>query len=172
MSTFLLTAEHLHVLLNHLPIIGLAMGLLALALALLLRSRPAQIVALVLVLIAAASAWPVNLTGQRAYDTMHEQVDKPSLALLDTHMERAEKVAPAFYALALLAAAALAAPRKWPRSTFPLAIATLSLGALCMGASGWIGDAGGKIRHSEFRTEQPPASAPPASTKEAAHHSH
>jgi hypothetical protein len=158
--------EHVHVLLNHLPVIGLALGILALVLALLLRSRPAQIVALVLVLVSAASAWPVNFTGQRAYEPMRGVVDDAGADWLDAHMDRAEKAAPAFYALALLAIAALAAPRKWPRSALPLAWATLALALLCEGASGWIALAGGQIRHPEFRTEAAPASEPTE------HHTH
>ena len=153
--------EHIHVLLNHLPVIGLAMGILALTLAFLLRSRAAQIVGLVLVLVSAASAWPVNFTGLHAYEALRGIVDDDSADWLDEHMERAEKFAPAFYALAALAAAALLAPRKWPRTTTPLAIATLALAVACEGASGWIALAGGQIRHPEFRSE----SAPPGPTQ-------
>ena len=152
-------------LLNHLPVVGLAMGVLALALALLLHSRPAQIVALILVFLAAASAWPVNFTGQRAYETVRALTDDAGTDWLDAHMERAEKVAPAFYALAALAAAALLAPRKWPRATLPLALATLALAVVCAGASGWIALAGGQIRHPEFRTAPPPS-------EPAEHHAH
>ena len=149
--------EHVHVLINHLPVIGLAMAILALALALMHHSRKTEIVALILVFVAAASAWPVNFTGQRAYKAVREITDEGGTAWLDEHMERAEKAAPVFYVLALLAAAALVAPHKWPRSGRPLAIATLALGVLCEGAGGWIALAGGQIRHPEFRTESPPA---------------
>ena len=149
--------EHIHVLLNHLPVIGLAFAILALALALMHHSRKTEIVALILVLIAAASAWPVNFTGQRAYETVRTLTDDAGTDWLDAHMERAEKAAPAFYALALLAAAALIAPHKWPRSTRPLAIATLALAVACEGAGGWIALAGGQIRHPEFRGEPPPS---------------
>lgn len=151
------SVEHIHVLLNHLPVSGLAMGIFALALALLLRSRPAQVVGLVLVLVSAASAWPVNFTGQRAYKTVRGLTDDDGTDWLDAHMERAEKAAPAFYVLALLAAAALLAPHKWPRTTRPLAIATLALAVACEGASGWIALAGGQIRHPEFRSGPPPS---------------
>jgi hypothetical protein len=144
--------EHIHVLLNHLPVIGLAMGILALVLALLLRSRPAQVVALVLLFAAAASAWPVMFTGQRAYKPMRGLVDDAGSDWLDAHKERAEKAAPAFYLLAVLTAAALLAPRTWPRIALPLTIATLALAVLCEGASIWIALAGGQIRHPEFRS--------------------
>jgi hypothetical protein len=76
---------------------------------------------------------------------------------LDEHMERAEKTAPAFYALALLTAAALIVPHKSPRTTRPLAVATLVLALLCEGAAGWIALAGGQIRHPEFRSAPLPS---------------
>ena len=152
--------EHVHVLLNHLPVIGLAMAILALALALMHHSRKTEIVALILVLVSAASAWPVNFTGQRAYETVRGLVDDGGADWLDAHMERAEKAAPAFYALAVLAAAALLAPHKWPRMTRPLAIATLALAVLCEGAGGWIALAGGQIRHPEFRNSPGPSTEP------------
>jgi hypothetical protein len=157
--------EHVHVMLNHLPIIGLAMAILALALALMHHSRKAEIVALILVFVAAASAWPVNLTGERAYKTVRTLTDEDGAVWLDAHMDRAEKAAPAFYVLALLAAAALVVPHKWPRTTRPIAIATLVLAGACAGAGGWIALAGGAIRHPEFRTGPPP-------TDEQAAHQH
>jgi len=149
--------EHIHVLINHLPVIGLAMAILALVLALGHHSRKAEMIALILVLVAAASAWPVNFTGQRAYKTVRALTDDAGTDWLDQHKERAEKTAPAFYSLALLTAAALIVPHKWPRTTRPLAIAILVFALLCEGVSGWIALAGGQIRHPEFRTEPPPA---------------
>jgi len=130
-----------------------------------MRSRAAEIVALVLVFVAAASAWPVNLTGQRAYKIVRGLTDDRGTDWLDVHMERAETVAPMFYTLAALAAGALIAPRKWPRSSLPLSISTLALAILCAVASGWIALAGGQIRHPEFRTASPPA-------EPAEHHTH
>jgi hypothetical protein len=157
--------EHIHVLINHLPVIGLAMAILALALALTHHSRKTEIIALILVFVAAASAWPVNFTGHRAYETVRVLTDDGGSDWLDAHMDRAEKTAPAFYLLALLTAAALIAPHKWPRTTRPLALATLALAVLCEVASGWIALAGGQIRHPEFRNEPPPS-------KPTEHHTH
>jgi disulfide bond formation protein DsbB len=149
--------EHTHVLLNHLPVTGLAMAILALALALKHHSRKTEIIALILVFVASASAWPVVSTGQRAYRTVRAITDDRGTAWLDEHMERGEKAAPAFYTLAVLSLAALVAPHKWPRSTRPLAFATLALAVLCLGASSWISLAGGQVRHPEFRNETAPA---------------
>src|SRR4030095_14022319 len=60
--------EDVHVLLNPLPIYGLAMGWIGLVIGFFLRSRPAQIATLVLILISAASAWPVYGFRAQGYE--------------------------------------------------------------------------------------------------------
>jgi hypothetical protein len=155
------STEHIHVLLNHIPIIGLGAATLGLAIALIQKSRPAEIVALILVFLTSALAWPVNVTGTRSYENIQDISDKNGIAWLDEHMHRAEKTEPAFYVLAALALAALLVPRKWPRATTPLTLLTLLLAIACTAAGGWIALAGGRVRHPEFRTSQiPPAESP------------
>ena len=151
---------YLHVLLNHLPIFGTALGALALGVALGLRSRPAQITALVVVLVASASAWPVLVTGQQAYKPIRGLTDDDGSDWLDMHMDRAEKTICAFYLLAAVALAGLLAPRKWPRSATPLAVTNFALSLLCFGLAGYIAQAGGRVRHPEFRPEHQPAPSP------------
>jgi hypothetical protein len=148
--------EYIHVLINPLPIYGLAMGWLGLVIALFLRSRRAQIATLGIVLMSAASAWPVFEFGEQAYDRVLTMADDDGHAWLDEHQHRAEQFIYFFYALALLSAAAIALPIKWPRSSLPFTIAVLLLGALVLGMGGYIAYAGGKIRHREFRNESPP----------------
>jgi len=152
--------EYIHVLLNPLPVYGLAMGLIALVVAFFLKSRPAQIVALIVVLICSASAWPVYEFGEQAYDRVLSMSDEPGHAWLDEHQDRAEDCIWFFYALAALSAVALVGPRKWPRSTTPFVIAVILLSAVTLGLGGYIAYAGGKIRHREFRNVPPPAKKP------------
>jgi hypothetical protein len=140
-----------HLLINHVPIIGLGFAVLALVLALLVRNVVAQRIALVLVLLASGSAWAVNWTGNRAFDVMHEQTDDAGSDWLDKHVERAESAAPAFYGLAGLSLTALLVPLRWPRSGPVLGWIVLVLGLGCLGAAGWIAKAGGQVRHAELR---------------------
>jgi uncharacterized membrane protein len=149
--------EYVHVLLNPLPVYGLAVGVIALIVALFLRHRSAQTVALILILIAAASAWPVVHYGEAAFDRALSMSDADGEAWLKAHEARAEKLEYLFYALATLAAAAILLPKKWPASAKPLLIATLLLALVSLGAGGYIAYAGGKIRHREFRTSKPPS---------------
>lgn len=148
--------EYIHVLINPLPIYGLVLSWVGLIIALFLRSRRAQIATLALVLISSTSAWPVYEFGQQAYDRVLSIADSDGQAWLDEHQDRAEDLIYIFYALAALSAIAIAAPMKWPKSSVPLAVAAILLGAVTLGTGGYIAYAGGKIRHREFRNEPPP----------------
>jgi len=148
--------EYTHVLINPLPIYGLFLSWVGLIIALFLRSRRAQIATLALVLISSTSAWPVYEFGQQAYDRVLSIADSDGQAWLDEHQDRAEDLIYIFYALAALSAIAIAAPMKWPKSSVPLAVAAILLGAVSWGSGGYIAYAGGKIRHREFRNEPPP----------------
>lgn len=148
---FGLPPEYVHVLINPMPVYGLAMGVLALGAALVLRNKTAQTIGLGLVIIAAASAWPVAHFGQNAYKQIRGQADDAGQDALDEHMERADKLVPIFYATAVLGVVALIGQRKFPRAATPLAAVTLAAAIASLGAGGWISKAGGQIRHSEFR---------------------
>lgn len=152
--------EYIHTLLNPIPVYGLVSGLIGLVVALLLRSRPAQIATLVIVLLSGASAWPVYEFGEQAYDRVLTMADEPGQAWLDEHRDRAEDLIWLFYGLAILSAAAIALPIKWPRSAVPLAVAVLLIGLVTFGAGGYIAYAGGKVRHREFRNASPPPRKP------------
>jgi hypothetical protein len=152
--------EYIHVLINPLPVYGLAMGVLGLVVAFFLRSRPAQIATLIIVLICAASAWPTFVLGKQAKDRVLSMENEVGDAWLEEHEDRAEDLIWIFYALAVLSAIALFAPAKWPRSATPLVIAVILLGFATLGAGGYIAYAGGKVRHREFRNVPPPTRKP------------
>jgi hypothetical protein len=75
--------EYIHVTLNYLPIYGTILGALVLAISLVLRNRAAQITALILTLIAGVSAYPVLVSGQRAYKTIRGMSDDAGADALD-----------------------------------------------------------------------------------------
>src|SRR5690242_20310799 len=152
--------EYIHTLLNPLPVYGLAMGLIGLIVAFFLKSRAAQIATLVIVLICSASAWPVYEFGEQAKDRVLSMENEVGDAWLEEHQDRAEDLIWMFYVLAILSAAALVAPKKWPRSGAPLVIIVILLGIATFGAGGYIAYAGGKVRHREFRNVPPPQRKP------------
>jgi len=152
--------EYFHVLINPMPIYGLATAALVLAGALILRNRPAQLLALAMVFLCAASAWPTYLAGEKAYYRVYPTADSEGQQWLDAHKHRAEKLIYVFYALAVVALSAALVPAKAPKTAFPLAALTLIMALISLAAGGWIGKAGGKIRHPEFRHEPPPRPPP------------
>ena len=152
--------EYIHTLLNPLPVYGLAMGLIGLIVAFFLKSRAAQIATLVVVLISSASAWPVYEFGEQAKDRVLSMESEVGGAWLEEHQDRAEDLIWMFYVLAIFSAAALVAPKKWPRSATPLVIGVILLGIATFAAGGYIAYAGGKVRHREFRNVPPPQRKP------------
>ena len=148
--------EYLHVLLNPLPVYGLAVAVFGLIAAMCFGSRGGQVIALVLIFICAASAWPTVHYGKAAESGVVAMADDDGQAWLKAHEQRADKLIYLFYVLALVSLAAIFAPRKWPKTTRPLALATLILAFASLGAGFYIAHAGGKIRHREFRTVPPP----------------
>lgn len=160
---------YLHVLINHLPIIGTVVGLFGLVIALLLRSRIALVPALAIVLLSGISAWPVYVTGSNAYRPLMKISDDTGRAWLDEHMDRADRTTWVFYAMAGIAAIALVAPKKWPKSAIPLGIATALAAMAGTITGGYIAQAGGLVRHVEFRI---PGQPPPGDEEAGDHHHH
>src|ERR1044071_2797479 len=106
--------EYVHVLLNPLPVYGLAVGLIGLLVAICFRSRAATVVALVVVFISAAAAWPVYEYGEQAYDRVFAMTDNDGQASAGRPQGACRKFIWFFYALEMLSAIALIAPIKWP----------------------------------------------------------
>src|SRR5438874_11861118 len=152
--------EYIHVLLNPLPVYGLLVGWVGLIIGLVLRSRPAQIATLSLVLLSSISAWPVYEFGEQGYDRVLSMTDEPGEAWLNEHQRRGEQLIYIFYALALLSAAAIVLPMRWPKSSVALTIGVILLGAIALGSGSYIAYAGGKVRHREFRNEPAPPNRP------------
>jgi glucan phosphoethanolaminetransferase (alkaline phosphatase superfamily) len=148
--------EYVHVLLNPLPIYGLAVGVLGLIIALLLRTRAARVTALALVMVSAASAWPVYYYGEAGYDRVKAMVDEAGDKWLEEHMRRGGQLIYVFYVVAGLSALAIIAELVVPKAAVPMAIATLIVAAGNLCVAGYIAYAGGRIRHKEFRFEAPP----------------
>jgi len=148
--------EYVHVLINPLPVYGLSIAVVALVLALFLRTRRLTIAALVLVFICSISAWPTYRYGQAGYDRVKSMADDAGGKWLDEHRARAEKLIWAFLVAATVAALGVISVARWPRTSSAVTIVTLILSGTTLGVGGYIGYAGGHVRHREFRFEPPP----------------
>ncbi len=170
MATEFQQPGYLHVLINHVPIIGTGMGLLGLLIALLLRSRIALVPSLAIVTLSGLSAWPVYITGSNAYRPIMKIADDSGRDWLDEHMDRADRTIWIFYAMAGVAAIAITAPLKWPKSAIPLGRVAALAAMTGVATGGYIAQAGGLIRHGEFRI--PSQMTPSDHTVQSDHHSH
>jgi hypothetical protein len=148
--------EYMHVLLNPLPVYGLAFGTIALVLALLLRNYRVTFAALVLVFLGAISAWPVYQYGESAYDRVKSMSDQPGEQWLDEHMARGEKMIWLFYVLAGVSVVGVGVTMKWPQKSTAVSIVALALSSATLATGSYISYAGGHVRHREFRFESPP----------------
>lgn len=148
---------HLHVLLNHLPLTGLAVAVVVLLAGLLRRNRPWAVFGLGLVVLLAGSAWPVIQSGESSYVRVRELADEEGKVQLRRHMLLADRWGKLYYATAAVAALALLAAWKWPSGFRALAACAALLATVSLAAGAVISDAGGKIRHPEFRRVLPQA---------------
>jgi hypothetical protein len=148
--------EYVHVLLNPLPVYGLAVSVLGLILALFSKTRAARVTVLALVTVSVASAWPVYYYGETGYDRVKAMADEAGDKWLDEHMRRGEQLIYFFYVVAALSALGITAEFVAPKAAVPLAIATLILALVSLDIGCHIAYAGGRVRHKEFRFEAPP----------------
>lgn len=149
-------AAHLHLMINHLPIIGTPVVLAFLVWGLLRRSRDIQRAALGGAVILAALTYPVFLTGEPAEHQV-EDAAWMNERLVHEHEERAEM---ALIAVLLTGAVALVglwqARRERPLSGKLTGVTAAGL-LLSAGLLGWTALAGGVIRHDETRASAVPA---------------
>ncbi len=146
--------EYVHVLINPSPLWGMIMGAGLLLAAIVFRSEALRKAALVVLILIGTATWAVVLYGQRGYDRVYSMSNPDAQQWLDVHMARAEQTQYVFYVTALLALLALMVRQERVRKGLTVAAFLFSVG--CVGLGGWISQAGGQVRHSEFR-DGPPA---------------
>ena len=168
----LFSAAHLHVAINHVPIIGLSVACLPLLIGILFHSRGALASGLLAVIFCAGTMPFVMETGEAAYDAFMDGSIQPGLdeagkTALRQHAHRADATAPLVYSAGILSLISLLALIKFPRQAAWIGWAVLLGCTISIGLSVWTAEAGGWIRHSEFRpvpkTTPTPVAIPTAS---------
>lgn len=147
--------EYIHVIINVMPLVGMALGAGLLLAGLRLESEGMREAGLALVVLAGVITFPTVKFGQHAYDRLYEQIPLEAQQWLDVHMSRAERLQWFFYLTGGLAAWALASSRKRTPSASRQAQATLLAAGVCAALAAWISHAGGQVRHPEFRLGPP-----------------
>jgi uncharacterized membrane protein len=149
---------HLHLILNHVPVVGTVMGLCLLAYAVLRRDDRLVRVCLGMFAVLAAVALATFLTGEPAEEAV-EGLAGVSESMVEQHEEAALLATVTLGFLGLLSLAVLL---RFRTGALPRQAALLLLAAALVpaGMMAWTANLGGQIRHSEIRAEV--VAAPPA----------
>lgn len=141
---------HLHLIVNHFPIIGTIFGLGILIAGLFLKNNTVKNTAYVLFVVAAIFAFISMSTGEGA-EEMVEDMPNIGKQIIHEHEELAEKLALLLYATSIFSLVALYASLKNHKFSKMASYITLvlALGAAVLGSS--VGTSGGEIRHTEIR---------------------
>ena len=170
----LFTPAHLHLALNHVPIIGLAVACLPILIGILFQSRGALASGLLAVVLCVGTMPAIMETGEGAQESFVDGSIEPGMdaagkAAFREHSGRAKFTAPVVYAAGLLAVIALLTLIKFPREAGLIGWTVLLGCILSIALSIWTAEAGGRIRHPEFRpapmvtpSPEPPPATPTA----------
>jgi uncharacterized membrane protein len=139
---------HIHLMINHVPVIGLAVPITLLLIDWVRKNRKLEWLSLQMFVVFALLAIPVYLTGSPASHRMREM---PGISrdAIHRHSNAADF---AFWTMEGLGAISLFALYKfWSSEAVPPRITTalLALALVALGLMIWTADLGGKIRHSE-----------------------
>lgn len=145
-----------HILLNHLPVTGLSIALLVIGVGAALRQAAMLRLGLVLVALTAGSSVLVGISGDDAYPAVFDVLDGDGRAWLDYHTHLADTWILVLYANAALALVALGVGAARRALLLPCALVVMLVALAGLGTAGWIAEAGGKVKHPEFRLDDPP----------------
>jgi hypothetical protein len=147
---------HLHLLVNHLPVIGSIFAILMLIWSLVRKNTELARAALGLFVIAAITGLVAYFTGEPA-EHVAEDIAGVSRSAVHAHEESAELATVLLGGYGIFALGALVYLRK-RAAAFPrkLMVVALALSFIPAGAMGWTANQGGKIRHPEITSAGAP----------------
>jgi uncharacterized membrane protein len=140
---------HLHLLFNHLPIVGIYLATLVLLSGLILKNQTVKHVALCLIIVSGIGAFAAHVTGEGAEESSELRTDF-SHELIERHEHASEPFFQIMLALTLISAVALVfslKKKKWSQYLIFL-IAVISIAAAYLAQQA--GTSGGEIRHPEI----------------------
>jgi hypothetical protein len=139
---------HIHLLLNHFPIVGTLMGSVILLYSIIKKQNTGKTIGAFIIVVMAVIAIPVFLTGEPAEESI-EDLAGISKELIHDHEEASEKAFWLVEATGVFSLLALALYRR--KSAFSSKAFLLACGfsIISFFAMAWTGYLGGKIRHPE-----------------------
>ena len=141
---------HLHLQLNHVPVVGTFFGIVLLLVALGRRSRELVLASLRAFVSSAAAAVPVDLTGEPAEERV-EHIAGVSEDVIERHEEAAAVGFGAVVTLGVVSLVGLALAARTKPVARGLVVVPLLLAVVTGGLLAWTANLGGQIRHTEIR---------------------
>jgi len=145
-----MNAAQIHLMLNHVPVIGVILGTLLLVVGIVMRSRDVVRVTFGLLVLVALSSVVVYLTGEPV-EHMIERLPGVDHDTLEAHEEFSLPATVVMVITGLVALVGLIRYRRAERVPRGFAIVTLVLAIIACGMMGWTAHLGGLIRHEELR---------------------
>ncbi|MBI3880789.1 MAG: hypothetical protein HY301_12120 [Verrucomicrobia bacterium] len=140
---------HLHLALNHLPVLGTLFVLLLFAVALIRRSAELRRVSLWAFVLVAALTFPIKYTGERAFVMVMAQAGFPDEPI-EAHEHAADQATTGVVVVGLLAAVGLFLSRKQrPLPVWLNALVLVAALGTCL-LMARAANLGGEIRHPEI----------------------
>ena len=143
--------EYVHVLLNPMPLYGMAAGAFLLVWSRLRHPEEFPEGVLIWIILVAMITGLAVYFGEKGLENVGVIADAHGNRWLARHKERAETLMYIFYLTGFSALGALFTQRRHPLATLRLVWITLLLTFASMGAASWISHAGGQVMHAEFR---------------------
>jgi uncharacterized membrane protein len=141
---------HLHMVVNHFPIIGIILGFGVLISGMFLKNNSVKNTAYCLFIVGAIFAFASMATGEGAEEMVE---DMPSVGhkIIHEHEEMAEKLAIVLYLLGLVSIAGLYTTIKKHSQAKLVSFLAVTIAAVAIFLAQQTGTTGGEIRHTEIR---------------------
>ncbi len=144
---------HIHLVVNHFPIIGVIFGLGILIAGMFLNSNTTKNVAYVLFIVSAIFAFVSDKTGGGAAKMVKELPNLDLNETIKTHAQLAGKFAIACYIMGIASIAGLYLNIKNNSRAKLVSFLVLIIAAVCAYLGKEVGTTGGEIRHTEIRND-------------------
>ncbi len=141
---------HLHLVVNHFPIIGTILGFGILLAGIVLKNNTVKNVSYVLFIVAAIFAAFSMGTGEGAEEAV-EEMPNIGKQIIHEHEEIAEKLAIVLYALGVISLLGLYTNIKNHTKAKLISYLVLTIAAVGVFLAQQVGTTGGEIRHTEIR---------------------
>lgn len=152
----MMNAAHLHLVLNHIPLIGSAFAILVLLIGIFKKSDDVKKVSVILIILTALITIPVYLTGDKAQEKIEGNYEDVDEDYIDAHEDFAQY---SFYVMDLTGAFAILALflyRKPKQLSNSFVYFLIALMLLVNGMMAYTAYLGGKIHHPEIREDKLP----------------